>query len=530
MVKGPKGDAEFWGYRMWLDVISTYFGHLVSIFQFCSTFAGCQFLALGQTVGSSEKRSKFERRNLDHVPCWSWIMSRSSIVRNGCNIWSVGEWCWVVRAGILFAFWAPESFRVRRLEFLCFSILQFCTIFFFAMVHNQKSWSVWPIRQEFSHHQGHHASGKIATARVSPKELRRAARSFQKVTGTGQKCILCAPKNSSEVFGDKDGFQIYLRRLLILRTIRTQPRIRKRLLNRASGFQRKPSLCKVLVVVVLSYLPSGRSGWTLTEIVNSGPSHCWVYHGFSISSLDLSGGSHAIPNDLHHFTLSIILSFHFLFFGAIVAPPLAAPPFLKVWTSLNEFERQIISLSPLNHPEPNMTSIHAKVLERKFGSAGHLRLPLHSYFTCHLDAELRIAARLHMKTIEKTIWKIDIAWYRQHGQDTSRPSQKKILTIVSLQGKSPRPKVGVTVPRRCGPVARWALWASPRCWATAVRGAPRAAAVGRGWGGCGRQKCRNWRRGSRRQLGGNTTGNPLVSKHGNRRSYISGGLMGKSSN
>jgi hypothetical protein len=34
--------------------------------------------------------------------------------------------------------------------------------------------------------------------------------------------------------------------------------------------------------------------------------------------------------NVHHFTLSIILSFHFLFFGAIVAPPLAAPPFLKV--------------------------------------------------------------------------------------------------------------------------------------------------------------------------------------------------------
>ena len=401
------------------------------------------------------------------------------------------------------------------------------------MVYNQKSCSVWPIRQEFSHHQGHHASAKIATARVSPKELRRAARSFQKVTGTGQKCILCAPKNSSEVFGDKDGFQIYFRRLLNLRTIRTQPRIRKRLLNRASGLQRKPSLCKVLVVVVLSYLPSGRSGWTLTEIVNSGPSHCWVYHGLSISSLDLSGGSHAIPILS---PMTCIIS-HYLLFSPFILCflvrlwlhlwlPHHFCKFEGVWTS----NRQIISLSPLNHPEPNMTSIHAKVLERTFGSARHLRLPLHSYFTCHLDAELRIAARLHMKTIEKTIWKIDIAWYRQHGQDTSRPSEKKMRTIVSLQGKSPRPKVGVTVPRRCGPVARWALWASPRCWATAVRGAPRAAAVGRGWGGCGQQKCRNWRRGSRRQLGGNTTGNPLVSKHGNLRSYISGGLMEKSSN
>ena len=137
-----------------------------------------------------------------------------------------------------------------------------------------------------------------------------------------------------------------------LRTIRTQPRIRKRLLNRASGLQRKPSLCKVLVVVVLSYLPSGRSGWTLTEIVNSGPSHCWVYHCLSISSLDLSGGSQAIPKDLHHFTLSIILSFHFLFFGCNCGSTFGYP---TISESLNEFERVWTS----NHfpftPKPSWT-------------------------------------------------------------------------------------------------------------------------------------------------------------------------------
>ena len=83
---------------------------------------------------------------------------------------------------------------------------------------------------------------------------------------------------------------------------------------------------------------------------------------------------------------------------------------LNIWLPHHfcKFEGKIMFFSFLNQMYPTMTSIYNpihpcyKVLERQFGSPGYLRLPLHSYFTSHLDSELRIAARLHMKKHRET--------------------------------------------------------------------------------------------------------------------------------